>query len=183
MDFTGKRVVVTGGATGVGAELLELLHASGAPEVIVLDLKVPSGPHGTFLETDLADKDAVDRSAARISGTLDALFNNAGVADTLPARTVFRVNALAPIRLTTALLPQLGDGGAIAVTASIAGMGWPQRLPLILELLGLDGWDAMEQWFDGRDLGVDTYSFTKEVMQVWTMRSAYALARRGVRIN
>ena len=183
MDFTGKRVVVTGGATGVGAELLELLQSSGAPEVIVLDVKEPTGPHATFLQADLSKKDAIDSAVAEIEGPVDALFNNAGVADTLPAETVFRVNALAPIRLTAALLPQLADGGAVAVTASIAGMAWPQRLPVIQELLALDEWDAMEQWFNGRDLGVDTYSFTKEVMQVWTMRSAAALMRRGIRIN
>jgi NAD(P)-dependent dehydrogenase (short-subunit alcohol dehydrogenase family) len=183
MDFNGKRVVVTGGATGVGAELLRLLESAGAPEVIVLDVKEPSGAHTTFLETDLSDKSQIDGAVARIDGQVDALFNNAGVADTLPPETVFRVNALAPMRLTAALLPQIVDGGAIAVTASIAGMGWSQRLPMIQELFELGEWDAMEQWFDCRTLDVDTYSFTKEIMQVWTMRSAYALTRRGIRIN
>ena len=182
-DYTGKRVIVTGGATGVGAALLDLLAELGAPAVTVLDLKEPSGPHETFLQTDLSDRAAVDAAAARIEGPIDALFNNAGVADTLPAETVFRVNVLAPIHLTKALLPQVVDGGAVAVTASIAGMAWKERMAAIQELLALDDWDAMFEWFDGRELGVDTYSFTKEVMQVWTMRFAATARAAGVRIN
>lgn len=183
LDYTGKRVVVTGGATGVGAALLELLAELGARDVTVLDLKGPTGPHARFVATDLGDRDAVDAAIAQLDGPVDALFNNAGVADTSPADVVFRVNVLAPLRLTSALLPQFAAGGAIANTASIAGMNWSQRLTEIGELLALDGWDAMSRWFAGRDLGVDTYSFTKEVIQVWTMRSAKSLVERGVRIN
>jgi NAD(P)-dependent dehydrogenase (short-subunit alcohol dehydrogenase family) len=182
-DFSGKRVVVTGGATGVGAALLDILAESGRPEVTVLDLKEPTGPHRTFLKTDLSDPRAIDAAVAQISGPVDALFNNAGVADTLPRQTVIRVNALAPVRLTNALLPQMPTGAAVATTASIAGMGWPRRLGEIQELLALGDWDAMDAWCEGRELGVDTYSFTKEVMQVWTLRSATPLARQGVRIN
>ncbi|MFI5047628.1 MAG: SDR family oxidoreductase [Acidimicrobiia bacterium] len=187
-DYTAKRVVVTGGATGVGAALLDLLAELGAPDVTVLDVKEPTGPHETFLPTDLSDRDAVDAAVARIDGPIDALFNNAGVADTQPAGTVFRVNALAPIRLADALLPQISDaqsvgGGAIVVTSSIAGMAWPSRLAVIQELLALDDWDAMLEWFDGRELGVDPYPFTKETMQVWTMRFAAAARQHGVRVN
>jgi NAD(P)-dependent dehydrogenase (short-subunit alcohol dehydrogenase family) len=68
-------------------------------------------------------------------------------------------------------------------TASIAGLQWPQHLQLISELLDLDGWDAALAWFDGRELGVDTYSFTKQVMQVWTMRYSKPAAAQGVRVN
>jgi NAD(P)-dependent dehydrogenase (short-subunit alcohol dehydrogenase family) len=182
-DFSGKRVIVTGGATGVGAALLDILAEAGAPDVTVLDLKAPTGPHKTFLQVDLSDRAAIDAAAAKITGPVDALFNNAGVADTLPRKTVIRVNVLAPVRLTNALLPQMAKGGAVVTTASIAGMSWSKHLAPILELLSLDDWDAMDAWCEGRELGVDTYSFTKEVMQVWTMRSAAALARRGLRIN
>jgi NAD(P)-dependent dehydrogenase (short-subunit alcohol dehydrogenase family) len=182
-DFTGRRVVVTGGATGVGAALLDLLAELGAADVTVLDIKVPAGPHTTFLETNLAERDAVDAAIARIDGDVDALFNNAGVANTMPSETVFRINVLAPIRLTEALLPRMGEGATITTTSSVAGLAWPQRLPVIQELLALDGWDAMFDWFEGRDVGVDTYSFTKEVMQVWTMRRAHDLMERGIRIN
>ena len=43
-SYENKRVVVTGGATGVGAGLLEVLAEQDAAHVTVLDLKEPSGP-------------------------------------------------------------------------------------------------------------------------------------------
>ena len=94
-SYEGKRVVVTGAATGVGAALLDVLADLGAAHVTVLDVKAPTGPHQTFLPTDLSDPAAVDAAVAAIDGPVDALFNNAGVADTLPRETVFKVNFLA----------------------------------------------------------------------------------------
>jgi NAD(P)-dependent dehydrogenase (short-subunit alcohol dehydrogenase family) len=176
-------VVVTGGATGVGAALLDLLAQLGEPDVTVLDIKPPTGPHRTFLETDLSDSQAIDAAIAKIEGPVDALFNNAGVADTFPQEVVVRVNILAPIRLTNALLPQIPEGGAVVTTASIAGSGWPQRAAMHKELLELEEWGRMDAWFAGKELGIDTYSFTKETMQVWTMRAAGPFRKKGVRIN
>jgi NAD(P)-dependent dehydrogenase (short-subunit alcohol dehydrogenase family) len=83
--YDGKTVVVTGAATGVGAALIELLAELGAASVTVLDIKEPSGPHDRFLQTDLSDPAAVDAAIAAIDGPVDVLFNNAGVADTLPS--------------------------------------------------------------------------------------------------
>ncbi|MBV1916665.1 MAG: SDR family oxidoreductase [Sphingomonadaceae bacterium] len=182
-DFNGAHVVVTGGASGVGAALLDVLDELGKPRVTVLDINQPSGPHSAYIQTNLADPASLDAAAAQIGGPIDALFNNAGVADTSQRDIVLAVNLLAPIRLTEALQPKIRDGGAVAITASVAGMNWPQRFAEIQELLSLDGWDAKSAWLDGRDLGVDTYSFTKEVMQVWTMRDATRLRQNGIRIN
>ncbi len=183
MDFKGKHVVVTGGASGVGAALLDTLAELGGPRVTVLDRHQPSGPHDSFVQTDLADADALEAAITRIHGPVDVLFNNAGVADTLPRDTVIAVNLLAPLRLTQALVPLMGDGGAIVNTSSLAGLAWPKRLAEIKELLALNGREAMCAWLSGRELGVDTYSFTKEVLQVWTMREAAGLQRRGIRVN
>jgi NAD(P)-dependent dehydrogenase (short-subunit alcohol dehydrogenase family) len=182
-DFSGKHVVVTGGATGVGAGLLEVLAELGKPKVTVLDIREPSGPHDVFIETNLANRAAIDAAAAQIEGPIAALFNNAGVADTSQRDIVLAVNINAPIHLTEALLPKIEEGGAVVTTASIAGMAWSQRLPQILELLAQDGWDGRTTWLDGRDLGTQTYGFTKEVMQVWTMSAAAQMRAHGIRIN
>jgi len=182
-DYSGKHVVVTGGATGVGAGLLDLLAELGKPKVTVLDIREPSGPHDTFIETNLASRDAIDAAAAKIDGPIAALFNNAGVADTSQREIVMAVNLLAPIHLTDALLPKIEPGGAVVTTASIAGMSWSQRLAQHLELLAQEGWDAKAKWLDGRELGTEPYSFTKESMQVWTMRDAARLRSLGIRIN
>ncbi len=186
-SYEGKRVVLTGAYSGVGAALLELLAELGAAHLTVLDLKEPSGPASTFIQTDLSDPAAVDAAIAAITasgGPVDALFNNAGVAATLPPRTVMAVNYLALRRLSEALLDRIPEGGAIANTASIAGGQWPTRKAEIDELLDIAGWDDALTWVDAHpDTITDPYSFSKEVVQVWTMRSSRATMARGVRTN
>ena len=184
-SYTDKRVVVTGGATGVGAALLDVLAELDAGHVTVLDLKPPMGPHHTYLETDLSQPEAVDAAVAAIDGDVHALFNNAGVADTLPPRTVIAVNFLALRRLSESLLDRMPDGSAIVNTASTAGGQWPQRLAQISEVLDLDGWDNVLAWVDAHlgELGVAPYFFSKELVQVYTMRSSRPTIRRGIRTN
>ena len=171
-SYEGTRAVVTGAATGVGAALLDVLDELGAAHVTVLDVKAPTGPHQQFLQTDLSDPAAIDAALAAIDGPVDALFNNAGVADTMPRDTVFKVNFLALRRLSEALLERIPEGGAIVNTASTAGGQWPTRLETITELLDIDDWEKALAWYDGRDLGVEPYFFSKELVQVYTMRSA-----------
>ena len=184
-DYSGKRVVVTGAATGVGAGLLDVLAELDAAHVTVLDVKAPTGPHDVFLPTDLSDPAAVDAALAAVDGGVDALFNNAGVADTLPPRTVIAVNFLALRRLSEGLLERIPDGGAIVNTASTAGGQWAQHLDRINEVLDLDDWDKALAWVDANiaDTGVPPYFFSKELVQVYTMRSSRPTIRRGVRTN
>ena len=119
-SYENKRVVVTGGATGVGAGLLEVLAEQDVAHVTVLDLKEPTVPHSTFMQCDLSDQVAVVAAIAAIDGPVNVLFNNAGVADTLPPATVISVNYLALRALSEGLLPKIPEGGAIVNTASIA---------------------------------------------------------------
>jgi NAD(P)-dependent dehydrogenase (short-subunit alcohol dehydrogenase family) len=186
-SYADRRVVVTGAATGVGAALLDVLAELEASHVTVLDVKAPSGPHDWFVEVDLADERAVRDAAAGIAGPVHALFNNAGVADTQPARTVISVNYLALRTLSEVLLDRIPDGGAIVNTASTAGGQWAAHIGPITELLdlGVDGWDGPLAWIDARLPSLDAapYFFSKELVQVWTMRSSRPTIRRGVRTN
>ncbi len=172
-SYEGKRVVITGAYSGVGAALLELVHDLGADDITVIDLKEPSGPASRFVQADLSNEAAVDAAIDAIDGPVHALFNNAGVAGTLPVQTVMAVNYLAVRRLTERISEQMPEGGAIAITASIAGAGWATHLAEIQELLAVDGWDASLDWIDAHpDLFADAYSVSKECMQVYTMTSA-----------
>jgi len=184
-SYAGKRVVVTGAATGVGAALLDLLAEIGAPDVTVLDIKPPSGPHATFLETNLGDEAAVDAAIGQISGPVDVLFNNAGVAATQAPRVVLAVNYLALRRLSEGLLDQIPSGGAIVNTASIAGGRWPEHLGEINELLDIGDWEKSLEWVEAHtaDVVADSYSFSKEVVRVWGMRHSHATIAKGVRTN
>ena len=184
-SYEGKRVVLTGGATGVGAALLDLLAEIGAPDVTVIDLKKPSGPHGTFIEANLSEQAAVEDAISQIDGRIDVLFNNAGVAATQAPRVVLAVNYLALRKLSESLLDQIVPGGAIVNTASIAGVQWPAHINEINELIDIGDWDKSLDWVDARlaDVGGDSYSFSKEVVRVWGMKHSQTTVARGIRTN
>jgi NAD(P)-dependent dehydrogenase (short-subunit alcohol dehydrogenase family) len=184
-SYAGRHVVVTGGASGVGAALLDLLAEIGAPEVTVVDRKAPEGPHARFVEADLSNPAGVDTVIAAVEGPVDVLFNNAGVAATLPAPVVLAVNYLAVRRLSEGLLDRIRRGGAIVNTASTAGGGWAEHLGPISELLDLDDWQAALTWLDVNldAVGGDSYAFSKEVVRVWGMRHSRTTISRGVRTN
>jgi NAD(P)-dependent dehydrogenase (short-subunit alcohol dehydrogenase family) len=184
-SYEGKRVVLTGGATGVGAALLELLAEIGAPEVTVLDLKPPTGPHAKYIATNLSERGAVDNAIAELDGNFDVLFNNAGVAATQAPQIVTAVNYLALRKLSEELLPRINAGGAIVNTASIAGGQWASHLAEINELIDIGDWDKSLEWIDENleKVGGDSYSFSKEIVRVYGMRTAKATLAKGVRTN
>jgi NAD(P)-dependent dehydrogenase (short-subunit alcohol dehydrogenase family) len=182
-DYTGKDLVITGAYSGVGAALLEVVAELGATSVTVLDIRKPDGPHSKFIETNMGDPAAVAAAANGIGG-IDVLFNNAGIAATFPAMDVMKVNYLGLRQLSEALLPKVSAGGAIVNTASIAGGQWPGRLETILELLAIDDRDAAIKWLEEHpDVVGDGYAFSKECVQVYTMKSAKASLARKVRTN
>jgi NAD(P)-dependent dehydrogenase (short-subunit alcohol dehydrogenase family) len=183
-SYQGKRVVITGAYSGVGAAAVELLSSLGASEIIALDIEEPKGPITRYIETNMGDPSAIDAAAVAIDGPVDALFSNAGIAATFPALQVMKVNYLGVRQLSEALLPKIPEGGAIAITASIAGGQWPQRLPQILELLALPDRGHAIAWIEEHsDLVSGGYDFSKECLQVYTMLSSKATMASGVRTN
>jgi len=186
--YEDRRVVVTGGARGVGGALLDVLAGLGAAHVTVLDLNAPDGPHDTYLAADMSDEASVREAMAQIDGPVHALFNNAGVADTQPPATVLAVNYLALRTLSEGLLDRMADGGAIVNTASLAGNLWRKRIEPINALLDIpvtDGWEPALAWFEAEREGLDQspYNFSKELVEVYTMRSSRPTMRQGVRTN
>ena len=71
------RVALTGGATGIGAEVAKMLAEEGH-EVTAFDIREPSGVAHWF-ETDLSDPASIKAATDAASGSFDALINNAGV--------------------------------------------------------------------------------------------------------
>jgi 3-hydroxyacyl-CoA dehydrogenase/3-hydroxy-2-methylbutyryl-CoA dehydrogenase len=105
MEVNGARVLVTGGASGLGNGVVNLLAAGGA-KVGVLDLSTSSGAEaaervgGCFAEADVRDPDAVSAAVSHIGetlGGLDVCVNAAGVANA--ARVVNRSGDLFPLEL------------------------------------------------------------------------------------
>ena len=183
-SYDGKRVLVTGAFSGVGAALVELLRELGTAHITALDIRKPEGPIDAFIETDMGDPASVDAAAAAVQEPIDVLFNNAGIAATFPAAKVMAVNYQGLRRLSEALVPKIARGGAIANTASIAGGQWPQRLVEIQEFLSIGDWEGQSKWVsEHAELVGDGYSFSKECVQVYTMASSKPTLDVGVRTN
>jgi NAD(P)-dependent dehydrogenase (short-subunit alcohol dehydrogenase family) len=184
INYQNKTVVVTGGATGVGAALIERLRAAQAERIIALDIKPCKGPIDHFILADLSDPFAVDDAIRQLPESIDVLFNNAGVAATLPTPVVMGVNVLAPRRLIAGLHHRMPPGSAVVNTASTAGGGFMERMTQILELLAIDDWRQSLDWVEAHpELTQNPYGFSKECAQVLTLLQAAPLAKRGIRIN
>ena len=183
-DYSNKRVVITGAFSGVGAALLDVLSELGRPEVIALDLEEPGGPIDRFIETNMADASSVEEAIAAIEGPIDALFNNAGIAATHPVEAVMAVNWLGLRQLSEGLLTKIREDGAIANTASIAGGQWPGHLQEVLDCIAIESREELLGWCrDHAELVGDGYAFSKECVQVYTMKSAKETLARRVRTN
>ncbi|MEM1332280.1 MAG: SDR family oxidoreductase [Actinomycetota bacterium] len=185
-DYSDKKVVLTGGASGVGAAAVRMIADLGGTDLTVLDVQEPTGPASRFIPTDMSDPASIDAAIAEIGGGVDVLFNNAGIAGVHEPDLVLRVNALGPARLTRGLLGGMSSGAAIVNTASIAGQRWADNLAAILEFIAVEDWEDGRRWVaDHTDLtATDPYGFSKQFMQVWTMQAARSMFNdRGIRIN
>jgi NAD(P)-dependent dehydrogenase (short-subunit alcohol dehydrogenase family) len=184
INYANKTVVVSGAATGVGAALIDKLRAAQAEQIIALDIKPCNGPIDQFILADLSDPFAIDDAIHRLPESIDVLFNNAGVAATLPVPVVMGVNVLAPRRLIAGLRQRMPSGSAVVNTASTAGGGYMERMAQILELLTIDDWHQSLDWIEAHpELTQNPYGFSKECAQVLTLLQAAPLAKRSIRIN
>jgi NAD(P)-dependent dehydrogenase (short-subunit alcohol dehydrogenase family) len=99
--YRGRRVVVTGCHSGIGGALADMLVALDA-EVIGLDFQPTERAEMTFHALDLRDPGSIAAAAAAIDGPIDALFNCAGVSQSvgLSPFDVMRVNFIGTRALT-----------------------------------------------------------------------------------
>ena len=139
----GKRVLITGASSGVGAALARALAKDGAVvgliarrqdrlAEVLADCRNTS-PDSMMWVADLADTAAVGALAIEAwdaLGGIDVLVNNAAVPkrravtalDPAEVETVMRVNFFAPMRLTLAVLPRmLSQGAGMIVNVSSVG--------------------------------------------------------------
>lgn len=181
-DFTGKRYVVTGAASGIGDAVATRLLGAGA-EVYCLDRNTPSAAVTQHIEVDLANPRNIDAALEQLEGSFDGLLNVAGIPGTAPAELVFAVNSLAVRHLTESFFERLNPGGSVVIVSSTAGFGWPLRLDVIREVLATDTFEEGAAWFKNNPQQGNAYNFSKEVSTVYTLSMGLALAEMGFRIN
>lgn len=160
----GKRVLITGASSGVGAALARQLAAANAVvglvarrrerlEAVLADCR-RSSPASQMWVADLADTAAVEQLALRAAdslGGIDVLVNNAAIPkrrivtrlDPSAVESVMRVNFFAPMRLTLALLPHMlarGDGLIVNVSSMGGRLGIIHEAAYCASKFALCGW-------------------------------------------
>ena len=124
----GKRIVVTGSASGIGEATTTLLKERGAT-VIGFDRTERTDNVDEFYPVELTDFTAgnasIEAAVSGLSGPIHGLCNIAG----LPPRgndaaLVLKVNFLSLRKFTETLAPMLENNGSIVNMASLAGFGW-----------------------------------------------------------
>src|SRR4051812_14696729 len=133
--FTGRRALVTGAGSGIGAAVAGRLAAEGAELLLadaaadrVRDVAEALGDAVAWVDLDVRDEDAV-RAA---TGDLDVLVNVAGIGSTTSApetplavwENVFAVNARGTFLCCKHAIPGMvaRGGGSIVNIASVAGL-------------------------------------------------------------
>jgi 3-hydroxy acid dehydrogenase / malonic semialdehyde reductase len=132
----GKKAIVTGASSGIGAAIARALAHEGALVAVGarrLDRLAGLGEGFVALELDVTDPESsvsfVTSAVHRLEG-LDILVNNAGLAlgrDLFDDSTeedeavVLETNVHGLIRMTRLCLPHLADGGHIVNIGSVAG--------------------------------------------------------------
>jgi NAD(P)-dependent dehydrogenase (short-subunit alcohol dehydrogenase family) len=173
LRLSGKRVLITGAAQGIGKAIAAAFVAEGA-ELLLVDrdparLAATAGELGQEgLVADLANKVEIARIFDRISerwGTLDVLVNNAGVThaaelDDLAEDDfdrVLAINLKAPLWATQAAARLMGPGSAVINMSSVnAVLAIPNQIP---------------------------YAVSKGALKQLTNVTALALAPKGIRVN
>lgn len=139
-DLTGKRIIVTGGASGMGQSVVETLSEWGA-KIVSCDLNAEAGEAiaaaagAEFVVCNVAEEASVQEAvklAVEKLGGLDVLIHAAGIAPGSPAEDitleswnkVMSINATGTFLTNVAVFPyfKANGGGSILNFASAAGV-------------------------------------------------------------
>ena len=173
----GGWAVVTGASAGIGAEFARALAADGLKLVLAArredrlkelaaELERDHGTETRIVGVDLAAADGADHLAEAVADLdVSVVVNNAGFGyagafaklDPARLRDMVQLNCLAPVVLTSRLLPKLLERGrgAVIVVGSVAGN---QPLPLHGVYSATKGFDRLfgeSLWAELRGTGVD----------------------------
>ncbi|WP_305785205.1 SDR family oxidoreductase [Symbioplanes lichenis] len=168
-NYEGKRILVTGGTSGIGLAVARLLTAGGA-RVMVTGRAADTEIEGVITvrsdATSRADNKALAARVGETFGRLDAVFLNAGItgsqtpfeeASEEDFDTVFAANAKGPYFTLQRLLPLLDQGCGVVLTTSVVNeIGLPNT---------------------------SVYAASKAALRSMTRTLARELLPRGVRVN
>ena len=176
--LAGKVAVITGGASGIGAETVRQFLVHGA-SVIIADLQdevgeafaKELGDRTRFVRTDVTSEDdvaaAVDLAVSTF-GRLDVMFNNAGI-----------VGAIGPIASTT--IDAWNATMNILITGAFLGMKHAARVMIPQRSGNIISTSSTAGVIGG--LGPHTYTAAKHAVVGLTKSVASELGQYGIRVN
>jgi NAD(P)-dependent dehydrogenase (short-subunit alcohol dehydrogenase family) len=167
----GRTALVTGGASGIGREVVHVLARAGARGAVI-DVRPPADglpggweTHQADVREDVAVRGAVAAAADSLGG-LDVLVAAAGIVppwrgltgfDHQEFENVLRLNALGMASTIAHAIPALRDDGAIVAIAS------------------LNAWRG--------DANIPAYAASKHAVLGIVRSAALELGPRGIRVN
>jgi NAD(P)-dependent dehydrogenase (short-subunit alcohol dehydrogenase family) len=180
--YDGKRALVVGGATGMGAAAAKTVGALGA-EVIVMDYAPVAAELGRRIHVDLRDTASIDSAIEQVGGAVDAIFSAAGIAD---GPDLMRINFIGHRHLIERMMNdgQLRRGSAVCFISSVAGIGWENDLPRLQEFLATPDNESANAWVTAHEPdGIIHYGFSKQAINAYVATQAFPFLAKGVRIN
>jgi NAD(P)-dependent dehydrogenase (short-subunit alcohol dehydrogenase family) len=184
LRYDGKRVIVTGAASGIGAATTELLVGLGA-EVHAVDLReTPVAGVAANHVVDLAEDDQILDLVNAVGGEINSLFNCAGVPGTFEPQQILAVNFIGMRLLTETVIPLMPAGSSICCVGSTSGVSWQRHIPLITELLATEDAVAARAWgVANLARGGYPYDFSKEVVNAYVAARAITTISDGIRLT
>ena len=177
------KAALTGGATGIGAEVARKLLAKGY-QVTIFDVSEPVTGNAQWIPTDLSDPRVIAQALDAAGGPFDVLINNAG----LPPRAgleeqILQVNFLGFRDFLEGMLDKLNEGAAIVNVASRAGAAWRENLGQVKALMHCDAGNLAGFIADHGIDPVRAYNLSKEAVIALTLAQTERMVGRGIRMN
>lgn len=177
------KVALTGGATGIGAEVAKKLSAQGC-SVTAFDVSEPTDGVDTWIKTDLNNPASIAEAVQAADAGYDAIINNAG----LPPReglesVILGVNFFGFRSLLRGMLNKLNTGASVVNVASRAGAAWRDNLAEVKALMASDHADA-EAFIKARNINhIRAYNLSKEAVIAFTIAQTEQMIAQGYRMN
>jgi NAD(P)-dependent dehydrogenase (short-subunit alcohol dehydrogenase family) len=180
--YNGKRALVVGGATGMGAAVAQVVKDAGA-EVVVMDRAEVSLDGVKSIQLDLADKASIESAVDDCGGPVHALFSCAGVADGTPG--LERINFIGHRHMINRMrgAGMLPRGSAVGFISSAAGLGWdnPANLKVLKTYLDITDFDEASKWAVANNKA--DYMWSKRAINAYVAREAFTFLKEGIRLN
>lgn len=182
LQYEGKRVIVSGAATGIGIAIARILVELGA-EVHATDLEKPDVDGlASFTACDLRDPRQIDDTVKKIGKVVNALFNCACAPATSANLDVMLTNFSGTRHLTESVIANMIEGSAIASTTATTAT--VHDTSSVFALLATRDADEARAWCDAYPDELDgARELAGEAINAYTVGRSSVLAQQHIRIN